>query len=98
MKWTVKLEKKPDLRILAIYEPFSKKIIFNGMHKQKNMQWECLAVREYDYTEELFEDIDNILFAVYEDVSAVLENVKTIDAVFDKIKLIEINENDLSQE
>lgn len=94
MKWTVKIENNPDLRILILYEPFGNKLVLNGMHKEKSMQWACIANKEYDYKGEVLLEIENMLYDIYETMKTVLDNVTTIDSVFNKLKLIEINETD----
>jgi acetone carboxylase gamma subunit len=92
MKWTVKITNKPDLRILVVYEPIENKLHVNGMCKQKNMQWDCIVHSEYDYSENLLIETENIIYQTYEKMIQVLDNVDIIGKIFTKYKEIDINE------
>jgi hypothetical protein len=93
MKWIVKIEGKPDQRIMVVFSPLDGKVFFTGQyHMPKTNSW-------IDFYEESslslnidLDTIQSLLFSVYEKMDSRIKAYQNIAEGFEIIKVIEIKE------
>jgi hypothetical protein len=107
MRWIIKIENKPELRIVVSFNPILEILIFTGQYKYKS-EWHDFSVEKfpifpievvnssdgilsYKPTEIELAKIKELLFDTYEKLNNRVEAHKNIDESFKFITLIEVN-------
>ncbi len=90
MEWIISIENKPKERIVVIFDPLRKELLFNGQHRFKN-EWYNFVIVKHDINVNT-EEIQNTLLETYEKLKALLESYADITEIFKEIKTIEIKE------
>ena len=93
MRWTIKIESKPELQIVVSFNPLLEKIDFIGQYKPKNREWVDFSNETYSMDIDL-ENIKSLLYKTYNKMKIRLEAYENISKGFEHIKLIEINDGD----
>jgi len=99
MKWLVKIEGKPNQRIVVKFDPLNQQLIFTGQYKQHNVEWfnfveirkdyDISPVRSaYDFELITAEEIQNVISEVYLSLKKRVEIYEEINKGFSLIKLI----------
>jgi hypothetical protein len=90
MEWSIRIENKPDQRILVVFEPQYERIIFIGQRKIR-LNW--ITFSEESHPMEIdFEAIQDLLLKVYKTMNKRIEIHDDLINSFGLIKIIEINE------
>jgi hypothetical protein len=98
MKWYVKIENKPNLRIAVTYDGLTNNLIFTGEYKEKNLSWVPITRNEVKYSNETFDIISEILYNVHIKMATIVDNINYIASQFEHIKLIEVVDEDAEEE
>jgi hypothetical protein len=101
MKWDVKIENKPNQKIVVKFDPMSEKLIFAGQYKPHNREWVNFTETEeqlwqYEEGQEkifiTFERIQELLLKTYEILKERVTAYEDIAEGMSAIKVIEIVE------
>ena len=105
MEWIVKIEGKPNQRIVVRFDPMNELLIFKGQYKPHNQEWVVFSERNQrlfveNPSEHIVNDIilinaeriQDILLHVYDEMKKRLDAYENIAEGFTLIKLIEIKE------
>jgi len=105
MEWIVKIEKKPNQRIIVRFDPLNDQLVFIGQYKPHNKEWIDFSERNQrlfveNPSEHIINDIilidaekiQDILLHVYDEMKRRLDAYENIAEGFTLIKLIEIKE------
>jgi hypothetical protein len=90
MYWIVKIENKPNQRIMVKFDPMKELLYFIGQYKIRVL-WIDFSQEEYSMNITL-EVIQDLLFNVYEKMNERLKVHEDLNKSFNAIKEIEINE------
>ena len=90
MEWNIKIENKPDQRILVVFEPKYERIDFIGQRRVK-MTWITFSEETHPMNIDL-ETIQDLLLKVYKKMNERIEVHDDLINSFGLIKLIEIKE------
>ena len=86
MKWIVKIDGKPDLRIVVKFSPVDEKIYFIGeYHKAQTNQWTEFSVK---YTLKLEIDLETIKLLLYNTYEELDKRVKIYEDLKEGFKYI----------
>jgi|JFJP01.1.fsa_nt_gi hypothetical protein len=93
MRWTVKIEGKPELQIEVQYIPLYDKLEFKGFyHKARTNSW--LEFHSISVSSDIdVEGIQKMLFDVYERLAERVKQYENLNEGFKYISLIEIPED-----
>ena len=108
MKWIVKIENKPELRIVVTFNPMLEILLFTGQYKYKS-EWHDFSVEKfpifpievvnssegnlsYKPTQIELNRIKELLYDTYEKLNNRVEAHKNIEEGFKFITLIEVKE------
>lgn len=90
MKWIVKIEEKPELRIVIQYDPIMSGLSFIGEYKHIFEWTEFHRINSIIHLDS--EKIKELLFDTYKELNYRVGIFKSLNEEFSDIKLIEINE------
>jgi len=91
MKWIVKIENKPELRIVVTFNPILEMLFFTGQYKYKS-EWHDFSSQVSPINIDL-EKTKELLYDTYEKLDTRVEAHKNIEEGFKFITLIEVNDN-----
>ena len=94
---TIKIEGKPNQRILVLFDPEKESITFIGQVRVRNIEWVDFGEESHSMNIDL-EKIQDLLFATYEKMKKRVEAYNNIAEGFEKIKTIEIAGEDIPEE
>jgi len=92
MNWIVKIDGKPELRILVQYNPVLGKVSFIGEFRYKS-KWTEFYTLEHNLYHLDSEKINEFLFNTYNGLDNRVNVLKSLHEKLDKINLIEIKED-----
>lgn len=88
MEWKIEIESKKNAYILVKFLPLRSKLLFLGMYKPKNKEWEALVELESELIQEKTSIIEHVS-KVYEVLITRIEILDNLDnEIFSKIKVI----------
>jgi hypothetical protein len=93
MKWLVKIEEKPQMRILVEFKPLTEELVFTGLYHAitgvGQNSWIPFAEQRTKMNVDL-ENIQELLFSTFEIMDNRLKVYEDLNKSFEIIKLIEI--------
>jgi hypothetical protein len=89
MRWIIKIENEPELRIVVTFNPILEILVFTGQYKFKTAEWHDFSTDTHSMNIDL-EKIKELLFSTYEKLSTRIEVHKNLEEGFKYINLIEI--------
>lgn len=91
MEWTIKIENKPNQRILVGFNPLNEELIFIGQLKTSGNRWTDFSMEVISMNIELSQ-IQEIIFRVAEIMEKRVNTYYDIVDGFSIIKVVEITE------
>ena len=88
MEWIVKIQNKPELRIVVKFDAKQEQLIFTGQYKPHGRNWMDFNEEKYSIYIITAEIIQELLIKIYDKLKKILDAYNEINEGFGLIKLI----------